>query len=142
MRTRNTEVMRIFALVAIAVLVAANTVDGAEQTRRGGGNCGNKCDSAMDPHYKRCIAATPCVNAKTACDADKANCKCGSDCQECFADIYSACGGCEQNNFDTSMGPGIKKTAEGMGCSGAASVPCGILPVLLASVLVMFNICY
>ena len=55
-------------------------------------------------------------------------------CQACFDDIYHACGGCGQNDFDTLLAPTIKATAEGMGCAGAAAAAPAMFVALAAAV--------
>ena len=68
-------------------------------------------------------------------------CQCGGagtddSCQGCFDDIYDQCGGCDQDGFgfDTKLGEGIKATAKGMGCNGAAQAAPAMLLVLAAVV--------
>ena len=61
-----------------------------------------------------------------------AACTCGDGCQKCFDDMYSACGGCQ--DFDESLGPTVKTTAESMGCNGAAQVAPAIFVALAAAV--------
>ena len=84
-----------------------------------GGNCKNLCMNARkDIYYADCITE----HCNAACNA---TCACSADCQECFADVYNACGGCTNKNgfdFDKQDGPGIKKTAEEYGCNSASGV--------------------
>ena len=88
-----------------------------------GGNCANKCASAVN-HYEPCLV-------EHNCRAD--NTTCSSDCQECIDDVYSACGGCSQNDWDTASAPSYKNEAESMGCSSVEQV----VPLLSALTVVI-----
>lgn len=114
-------VNRLVIFVLIAVLPSPSSA--------GGGNCENVCLAAMDPHYITCVNVPACTKAKVQC-ADEGNaCTCGAGCQECFEDIYGACGGCTNNfgfDFDKTIAPNIKSTAEMMGCSAAAINSSGV----------------
>lgn len=63
---------------------------------------------------------------------------CSADCQECFADVYNACGGCKQSGrgdfgaFDAKIGPAVKRTAETMGCNNAAHAALAMILALAA----------
>jgi hypothetical protein len=76
----------------------------------GGGNCASVCANGVGS-YEPCLAEHSCRADKTSCSAD---------CQECIADVYSECGGCD--DWDTTTGPTYKTDAESMGCNGAAQV--------------------
>ena len=73
-----------------------------------------------DQYFAKCITDHSCAVCGNATDS----CKCAQGCQDCFNDVYNACGGCSNKDgydFDKTVAPVVKKQAESMGCSGAGA---------------------
>mgnify|MGYP000852609515 CR=1 FL=1 len=93
-----------------------------------GGNCKNLCENAMkDMYFQNCLNEHSCIECQCV---NCGNCTCSEECQECYDDVYNACGDCTDKNmynFDKDVAPKIKERAERMNCSDATTLTTTIL---------------
>lgn len=99
-------------VIYIFLIALADIVNAAS-----GGNCENICKATLiePPLYENCLAEHKCAESDD----------CNEECQECFVDVYSACGGCTNKygfDFDQNLAPAVRERAESMGCSSAELV--------------------